>query len=200
MATKFLTISAEILQDNNLTPTLKFLLAEIQQLSTTDQGCFASNHHFSKFLNLDKRSISRYISQLKELGYINIVTVNGSRNHTRIITLRTLDKIVYPPTTELSTPPRQNCLETKENIKYNINSTTQKQKATPKRGDLQSFKEHFINSYSQQTFSTNNIGWVSSTLFKLDANNYIFNLTSQKIVPKDEAFKIWNYLYTKSIG
>ena len=72
-------------------------------------------------------------------------------------------------------------------------------RSAPKRGDLQSFKKAFIASYSGETFSTHSIGWQPETLFKLDNNNYIFNTVSQRIVSKDESFKIWNYLYEQSL-
>ena len=42
MATKFITISIEIMQNKDLTQTEKFLLAEIEQLSSLEKGCIKS--------------------------------------------------------------------------------------------------------------------------------------------------------------
>ena len=52
MATKFITVSIEIMHDNNLTPNQKFILAEIQQLSSLEKGCIASNRHFSELIGI----------------------------------------------------------------------------------------------------------------------------------------------------
>ena len=41
MATKFITVSIEIMHDKNLTPNQKFILAEIEQLTQLDRSCFA---------------------------------------------------------------------------------------------------------------------------------------------------------------
>ena len=101
MATKFITVSIEIMHDKNLNQSQKFILAEIEQLSQLDKGCFASNGHFSDLIGLTKENVSRNINELEKMGYIAIEIKKGSRNHTRIITLTTL---VRPPYQNSKTP------------------------------------------------------------------------------------------------
>lgn len=127
MATKFITISVEIMHDNNLTHSQKFILAEIEQLASLEKGCIASNEHFAQLIGIAKESVSRSINDLRDKEYIEIEIVNGSRNHTRIITinnLSTLNKISRPPKQNVKTPLTKH-QETKENKQSNttVNKT-----------------------------------------------------------------------------
>lgn len=121
MATKFITVSIEIMHDKNLNQSQKFILAEIEQLSQLDDGCFASNQHFSDLIGITKENVSRNINELEKLGYIDIEIKKGSRNHTRIITLTTL---VRPPYQNSKTPLSKQ-QETKENIQSNKTINTE---------------------------------------------------------------------------
>lgn len=111
MATKFITVSIEIMHDQNLNQSQKFILAEVEQLSQLDKGCIASNTHFSDLIGITKENVSRNINDLRVKGYINIEIVAGTRNHTRIITITTL---VRPPYQSSKTPLLKQ-QETKEN-------------------------------------------------------------------------------------
>jgi biotin operon repressor len=121
MATRFITVSIEIMHDKNLTHSQKFILAEIEQLASLEKGCIATNEHFAELIGIAKESVSRSINDLKDKGYINIEIVNGSRNHTRIITINnllTLNKTSRPPKQNVKTPLTKD-QETKENIQVN---------------------------------------------------------------------------------
>ena len=87
MATKFVTVSIEIMHDNNLTPNQKFILAEIEQLSQLDKGCVASNQHFADLVGITKQGVSKAINQLAEDGYIHIDNAQTKRNFGRVITI-----------------------------------------------------------------------------------------------------------------
>lgn len=115
MATKFITVSIEIMHDKNLNQSQKFMLAEIEQLCSLEHGCFASNSHFAELIGITKENVSRNLNDLKEMGYIDIKIENGSRNHTRIVTLTNL---VIPPYQNSNTPLSKQ-QETKENIQNN---------------------------------------------------------------------------------
>jgi len=115
MATKFITVSIEIMHDKNLNQSQKFMLAEIEQLCSLDSGCFASNNHFAELIGITKENVSRNLNDLKEMGYIDIQIENGSRNHTRIVTLTNL---VIPPYQNSKTPLLKQ-QETKDNIQTN---------------------------------------------------------------------------------
>ena len=87
MATKFITVSIEIMHDKNLTPNQKFILAEIEQLSQLDRGCTASNKHFSELIGITVSGVSNAIQDLEEKGYINIDNSDTKRNFGRKITI-----------------------------------------------------------------------------------------------------------------
>lgn len=115
MATRFITVSIDIMHDKNLTPNQKFILAEIEQLSELEKGCIATNEHFSSLIGLAKESVSRSIADLEKKGYIECEIVNGTRNHVRIIRI---NKMLSPPKQNVK-PPLTKRQETKENIQEN---------------------------------------------------------------------------------
>jgi len=78
-------IPIEVLHDENLTHTERYLLMDIIQLDKLEKGCFASNEYFSELLNMTKPNISRSLHSLQEKGYISINIKVGSRNHDRVI-------------------------------------------------------------------------------------------------------------------
>ena len=47
-------------------------------------------------------------------------------------------------------------------------------------------------------FTTDGIGWLAETEFTINSDGLIFNTVSQKILNKEDAFKIWKYLFEKS--
>ena len=77
-----------------------------------------------------------------------------------------------------------NTTNTKKN---NTNSTLEK-------NNFNSFREDFKMIHSKEPFYTNGLGWRSDTAF-LIKNDLIYNTVSNRHVSKDEAFKIWDYLY-----
>jgi len=87
MATKFITVSIEIMHDKNLTPNQKFILAEIEQLSELEKGCIASNKHFSELVGIKVQGVSNAINDLEKKGYINIDNSKTVRNYGRVITI-----------------------------------------------------------------------------------------------------------------
>ena len=87
MATKFITVSVEIMHDKNLTPNQKFILAEIQQLISLEKGCIASNKHFSELVGITTQGVSKAINQLEYMGYIIINNAQTKRNFGRVITI-----------------------------------------------------------------------------------------------------------------
>lgn len=67
-------IPREIWLNNELNWTEKLLLIEIDSLQRNKE-CFATNDYFAKFLGLSKDRISKLISHLKKLGYIEVKIV-----------------------------------------------------------------------------------------------------------------------------
>jgi len=64
--------------------------------------------------------------------------------------------------------------------------------------DFFKFKEDFIKENKNKLFTTNGIGWLPDTQFKINDQNYIYNTVSQKLLNREDAFKVWQYLYYNS--
>ena len=77
-------IPAEV-RYSNLKPNAKLLYGEITALSNKTGYCFASNNYFAELYNVNKNTISRWISDLKRLGFI---TIEIERDSNRQITKR----------------------------------------------------------------------------------------------------------------
>ena len=65
-------IPKDIWLSKNLSTNEKVLLAEIDSLGGSSDGCFASNQYFADFFDLSKDRISRLVSGLKNKGYITV--------------------------------------------------------------------------------------------------------------------------------
>ncbi len=87
MAAKGIWIPIEVLQDHSLTMQEKFIMMEIYQLLEMDSGqCYASNEHFSKLLDVGKKSVSNTISSLVKKGKITVEL--SDRNHKRLLSTK----------------------------------------------------------------------------------------------------------------
>ncbi len=113
--TKGFWLPIELLHDKNTTMQEKLLLIEINQLSMLDKGCIASNNHFAETFKVKKESISRSLSSLEKKWYISSKIKDGSRNHSRTITI---NKMLFEYEQNVISP-LTNCLETKENKTVN---------------------------------------------------------------------------------
>jgi hypothetical protein len=67
---KGIWLSAELLS-MDLPPRELMLYAQIDSLSDTDQGCFASNLYFSKLLHVSTTQVQRMLKDLRERGLIH---------------------------------------------------------------------------------------------------------------------------------
>ena len=56
----------------NLKPNAKLLYGEITALSNKHGFCFASNKYFAELYNVNKNTISSWVSDLKSYGFVNI--------------------------------------------------------------------------------------------------------------------------------
>ena len=65
-------IPKDIWLNKDLSTNEKVLLAEIDSLGGSSNGCFASNQYFADFFDLSKDRISRLVSGLKNKGYITV--------------------------------------------------------------------------------------------------------------------------------
>lgn len=83
-------IPSSVLSDKRLSAFAKLIYGEIHSLADENGFCYPSNDHFSEILDITPRSISRCISQLKELGLINYEVTDNNHRTIQII----LDKRV----------------------------------------------------------------------------------------------------------
>lgn len=114
MATKFITVTIEIMHDKKLSPNQKFILAEISQLTSLEKGCIASNRHFSELIGITMSGVSRALSDLVEKKYICIDNSNTKRNYGRVITIDSAQGGIDSGNADLDSAQ-----ETKENITEN---------------------------------------------------------------------------------
>lgn len=77
---KGIWIDNEIIQDQNLRWSEKALLAEILSLDKLENGCIASNQHFSKLLGVTPSAASKTVSRLVDKGYIKATNKYKNRN------------------------------------------------------------------------------------------------------------------------
>ena len=66
----FSIMTAEVRYDEDLTASAKILYSEITALANKDGYCYANNSYFSKLYKVSNVTISRWISQLVDKGYI----------------------------------------------------------------------------------------------------------------------------------
>lgn len=65
-------IPANVRYDDELSANAKLLYGEITCLCNRDGYCWATNGYFAKLYNVSKVTVSRWITQLKEKGYIRL--------------------------------------------------------------------------------------------------------------------------------
>jgi len=65
---------------SDLKPNAKLLYGEITALSNKHGFCFASNNYFANLYNVNKNTISAWISELKNKGFITVKIERDLRN------------------------------------------------------------------------------------------------------------------------
>lgn len=92
-------IPANVRYDNDLTPNAKLLYGEITALCNEKGYCWAGNTYFSDLYKVSNKSVSRWVNQLVEKGYIlsEMEYKQGSKEiasrHLRIVQTQ----IIYTP-------------------------------------------------------------------------------------------------------
>ena len=89
----FAVIPANVRYDQELKPNEKLLYGEITCLTQKTGECWASNNYFAELYGVDKSTISRYISNLTNKGYIEVqVTRENKIIVNRCIRLASMQK------------------------------------------------------------------------------------------------------------
>ena len=97
--TYYSIIPAEVRYDEELKPNEKLLYSEITALTNKNGECWASNSYFSNLYKVDQATISRWISNLKQKGYIDLSLIykaNTKQIEKRVLTIKSIgiDKII----------------------------------------------------------------------------------------------------------
>lgn len=88
-ASYYAIIPANVRYDKSLKPNAKLLYAEITALCEKEGFCWAENSYFAELYDVRSETISRWISQLHELGYIH-VDIDKSVGNSRKIYLESM--------------------------------------------------------------------------------------------------------------
>ena len=59
----------------------KILFLEIHSFTENGMECYMSNKYIASFLNISQRQVSRYINELKAIGWIEEVSFDGRRRY-----------------------------------------------------------------------------------------------------------------------
>lgn len=76
---KGIWIPREIWLDTRLNALDKIILAEIDSLDASPQGCYASNKHLAEFCQCSETKVSNAISKLIKLDYIYVQSFDGRK-------------------------------------------------------------------------------------------------------------------------
>jgi hypothetical protein len=115
-------IPASVRYDKRLTPNAKLLYAEITSLCNMNGQCFATNDYFAKLFCVSKVSISKWISQLVEYGYIS--SVINYKDGSKEILNRYLTILNDPIKEKFNTPIKEKFKDNNTtNVEYNNNIT-----------------------------------------------------------------------------
>lgn len=89
----YANIPAEVRYDKDLSPNAKLLYGEITALSNAKGYCWAGNKYFADLYDVSIKSVSRWISQLVEKGYLTSelkYKANSKEVDSRILSLNTI--------------------------------------------------------------------------------------------------------------
>lgn len=160
----FAVIPADVRYDEKLTPNAKLLYGEITALCNEKGYCWASNSYFAKLYKVSNTSISLWIKQLKDNGYIEIKQIY--KEGTKEILNRYLSIIKGGMQEILNTPPQEKLKENNTYINNTINNTKkEKQTIPPNYSDVSEYimqhsfpitADEFIDCYEMRGWMVGN--------------------------------------------
>lgn len=105
-------IPANVRYNSELKANEKLLYGELTALTNEKGYCWATNGYFAELYSVSKQSVSAWISNLKDKGYINIVYVKDTANtnlEKRLIYIANhLQENLNPPSKNLEYPHQEN--------------------------------------------------------------------------------------------
>ena len=110
---------------SNLKPNAKLLYGEITALSGKLGYCYATNNYFAELYGVSKNTISRWISDLNKLGFINIEVERNEKKQVikrKIGIIHKDDRAIYKMSKENTTSINY-WTEGKKKMRYQKQST-----------------------------------------------------------------------------
>ena len=80
----FAIIPAEVRYDSNLKANEKLLYAELTSLCNKNGYCYASNQYFANLYEVNKKTISSWVSNLSKREYIRVEVDKGAGNDRKV--------------------------------------------------------------------------------------------------------------------
>lgn len=105
----------------------KILFLEIHSFTENGKECYMSNGYISTLLNISKRQVSRYISELKTIGWIEETAFDGRKRYLRSA-LRFSFRAVDPDRTILSRQQGQSYRDGNDTNVYHTKPITKQPK------------------------------------------------------------------------
>lgn len=148
----YAVIPANVRYDEELTPNAKLIYGEITALCNEKGYCWATNRYFAENFNVTKISVSKWINQLADKGYITVEIVykNNTKeiDHRRITILGEVQKKTFSGSEEnLNRGIKENFKDNNiyKNIKYNnIYNIKEKEKEKESKNE-KLFREKITN-------------------------------------------------------
>tara|TARA_R100000935_G_scaffold14547_1_gene29152 strand:- start:35375 stop:35827 length:453 start_codon:yes stop_codon:yes gene_type:complete len=106
----------------------KILFLEIHSFTENGKECYMSNKYIASFLHISERQVTRYISELKSLGWIEETSFNGRKRYLRSL-LSFGSKMCDPAPTIASGQHGQKCRGSMDkSVEYTKQVTKQEKK------------------------------------------------------------------------
>lgn len=147
-------IPANVRYDKRLKPNAKLLYGEITSLTNKEGFCWAENSYFAELFDVSPETISRWISQLFELGYVYVELLKSEGNKRKITIDEKVNRSCQKSQEVLTKKSRP--IDKKVNSLIGINNksnNTKNREATPLaflKENSQSTWEVLMMKYSRQ--------------------------------------------------
>lgn len=128
-------IPASVRYDKRLTANAKLLYGEITALCNEKGYCWASNDYFASLYEVSKQSISHWIKQLCDYGYIKSDLIY--RDGTKEIKARYLTLLLGGTVEKYATPTVENFKDNTTSLNTTDNTTDNKKEVKHKYGTYQ---------------------------------------------------------------